>query len=242
MIEKKERVEVKLSKRPKKVTIIEGFPGFGLVGTIATGFLVEHLKCERIGTYYFENGPATLAIHECTVVQPIGIFYSKKYNLVIVHAIMSPQGLDWQAADVILDLAKQTDAKEIIAVEGVGSTEAEESRGFFHSIGSETNYQRMKKAGVSCLKEGIVVGVTSALMMKSPIPVTAVFAETHTNMPDSKAAAKIVEILDKYLDLKVSYAPLLKQAEEFEHKLMGMMEKGSQSAEIQKHKAMSYVG
>ena len=32
-----------LTKKPKKVTIVEGFPGFGLVATIACEFLLDHL-------------------------------------------------------------------------------------------------------------------------------------------------------------------------------------------------------
>ena len=37
-------MELILSKKPKGVTIVEGFPGFGLIGTIATEFLIEHLE------------------------------------------------------------------------------------------------------------------------------------------------------------------------------------------------------
>jgi len=58
----KEEIKLNLTKNPKGVTIIEGFPGFGLVGTIATGFLIEHLKCEKIGTYFFETPPATIML------------------------------------------------------------------------------------------------------------------------------------------------------------------------------------
>ena len=45
------------------------------------------------------------------------------------------------------------------------------------------------------------MGITSALMVtaKDNIPLTCLFAEAQTNMPDSKAAAKVIETLDKYL-------------------------------------------
>ena len=45
------------------------------------------------------------------------------------------------------------------------------------------------------------MGITSALMVttKETLPLTCFFAEAHTNMPDSKAAAKVIETLDKYI-------------------------------------------
>ena len=105
--------EIQLSSKPRGVTVVEGFPGFGLVGTIATGFLIDHLKCERIGNHWFEELPATLAIHEKKIVDPVGIYYSKKYNLVILHSIASVAGIEWKAAEHVLDLVKQCSAKEI---------------------------------------------------------------------------------------------------------------------------------
>ncbi|MBU1854202.1 MAG: PAC2 family protein, partial [Nanoarchaeota archaeon] len=69
-----------------------------------------------------------------------------------------------------------------------------------------------------------------------------IFAETHSALPDSKAAAKVIEVLDKYLGLKVDYKPLLKQAEEFENKLKNMIQQTSKTTEESDKKYMSYLG
>jgi len=61
-------------------------------------------------------------------------------------------------------------------------------------------------------------------------------------MPDSKAAAKIIETLDKYMGLAVDYKPLLKQAEKFEEKLKDLMKQSQQSQDMQDKKKLSYVG
>ena len=235
----KEEIKVNLTKKPKGVTVVEGFPGFGLVGTIATGFLLDHLKCEQIGNYFFEIPPATIAIHECKMVDPISIYYNKKHNLVIIHSISSPMGIEWKCADLVLNVCKQLDAKELITLEGVGSTEKEETRGFWFTVGDS---KKIGKLGYECLGEGIIVGVTAALMMKSHLPLSCMFAETHSKLPDAKAAAKIIEILDKHLKLGIDYSPLLKQAEEFEKKLRGMMEQTSKAEDLAKKKKLRYVG
>jgi uncharacterized protein len=235
-----------LTKKPKNVTVIEGFPGIGLVGTIATGFLVDHLKCEKIGSYFFENTatPSMIAIHECKLVDPIGIYYNKQYNLVIIHAITSAAGQEWRAADLILDICTQLNAKELITIEGVGSAEApaaKEASAFYFSKDTQTS-KKLDKLGHQCLNEGIIVGSTAAILLKADIKTTCMFAETHTKMPDSKAAAKIIELIDNYLGLKVDFKPLLKQAEEFEKKLKDIVSHGEKAQTLKQKKKFAYIG
>jgi uncharacterized protein len=231
---------MELTQKPKGATVIEGFPGFGLVGTIATGFLIDHLGCERIGNHWFEELPATMAIHDGKVVDPVGVYYSKKYNIVIIHSIASAQGIEWLACDAVLDVCKQIGAKELIAIEGVGSQRPDLQRAFYYSTDAK-NAKVLEKAGVEMMKEGIVIGVTSSLLLKAKLPLTAIFSETHTNLPDSKSAAKVIEVLDKYLGLEVDYRPLLKQAEEFEHQIKGLLQKQSSAQENSEKKNLSYI-
>ena len=47
-----------LKKIKKNPTVIEGFPGFGLIGSIATEYLVQHLSCEKLDNHYFDELPA----------------------------------------------------------------------------------------------------------------------------------------------------------------------------------------
>lgn len=231
-----------LNKKPKNPIIIHGFPGFGLVGTIASEFLLEHLKVEQIGRITVEEMPAMVAIHENKLVDPFGIFYNKKSNIVIVHAVAATHGFEWKLAGFIIELAKRLQAKEIISLEGVAGSNPDEFKTFFYAK-DKGNFEKLKKSGIEPLKEGIIMGVTGAILLKSEnIPLTCIFSETHTNLPDSKAAAKIVEGLDKYLGLKVDYEPLLKQAETFERKLQDLLKKGVEATELSEKKRMSYVG
>ena len=236
-------MQIKLSKKPKNCRLIEGFPGFGLVGTIASEFLLEHLEFEKIGKIIFDEMPATIAIHEAKVVEPLGIFYNKKYNLVLLHAITASAGQEWKLSEMVMNLSKQLNIKEIISLEGVGSSEeTTTSRVFFYS-NNEKNKEKFKKIKIEPLKEGIIIGVTGAVLLRAEkTPVSCVFAETHTNLPDSKAAAKIIEVLDKYLGLKVDYKPLLVQAEKFESKLKGLLTESQKAQQLSEKKKLSYVG
>ena len=236
-------MQIKLSKKPKNCRLIEGFPGFGLVGTIASEFLLDHLKFEQIGKIISDEMPATVAIHEAKVVEPLGIFYNKEYNLVLLHAITASSGMEWKLSEIVINLSKQLNVKEIISLEGVGSSEeTTTSRVFFYS-NDEKHREKFNKLKVEPLKEGIIIGVTGAVLLRAEkIPVSCVFAETHTNLPDSKAAAKIIEVIDKYLGLKVDYKPLLVQAEKFEDKLRNLLTESQKAQQISEKKKLSYVG
>ena len=237
-------MEVIFFKKPKNPVIIEGFPGFGLIGTISTEFLIDHLKTELIGKIIIDKLPAMVAIHEGKVVEPLGIFYSKKYNIVITHVVTAATGLEWPIAEAVLKIAEELDAKEIISLEGVGNPMAKDDENvktyFFSS--DETKRKKIKKQGCEPLNEGIVMGATAVLLINSHFPITCFFAETHSTLPDSKASAKIIEELDKYLDLKVDPKPLLDTAEQFEEKLKKIMLQSQNASEEQEKKRLSYVG
>ncbi|MBN2368349.1 proteasome assembly chaperone family protein [Candidatus Woesearchaeota archaeon] len=235
-------MEIKLTKKPVKPKIIDGFPGFGLIGTITTEFLIEHLGAEKIGSFHYDELPATIAIHKEKLVDPMGIFYNKKYNIVILHTILNSVGLEWKLSSAIHKMAKDMQTTEIISIEGVSSPQVTESENVFYFTNSSKNRTKIDKMGLQPLKESIIVGVSAALMLRSKIPLTCFFAETKSELPDSKAASNIIKVLDDYLGLKVDFKPLLKQAEEFEEKFKTILKQSSLTQKERDKKQMSYLG
>lgn len=217
-------MKIELTQRPKSPTIIEGFPGFGLVATIATEFLVKHLNAVKIGQIWDSKLLPMAAIHDSQVLDPLGVYYCKKHNIVLVHALSNVKTMEWDIADSLIQLSKQLNAKEVISLEGVGSPEGK-LRTFYYTD-NKVNKTKMEKIGLLPLKEGIIMGVTGALLLKRPPRVSCIFVESQMGLADSKAAAKIIEVLDSYLGLKVDTAPLLKAAAQFENKIKGVLKKG----------------
>ena len=112
---------------------------------------------------------------------------------------------------------------------------------FYHTE-NKKRAETLEKMKIEALEEGIIVGVTSSLLLKSKDPITCIFAETHSNLPDSKAAATVIKVLDKILGLKVDPKPLLDQAEKFEEKLKQMMEQTELASQEREKKQLNYVG
>lgn len=236
-------MEIELFKKPKNVTIIEGFPGFGLVSTIATEFLMDHLKCEKIGRIWSKEMPAMAAVHESKIIEPIGVYYNKKYNVVLVYGLNNAKGTEWEIADSLFKIYDELKAKEIIGIEGVGTLNEKNLYDILYYANFEEGKKKWEKLSARLLKEGIIIGVTGALMLKSDKQnLSCIFIETNSKLPDSKAAAKVIEYLDKYMPFDVDYAPLLDQAKKFEEKLKKIMEKGAEATQMAEDKKLTYLG
>jgi uncharacterized protein len=229
-------VKIVLKKIPKNPIIIEGFPGFGLVGTIATEFLLDHLKAELIGEFEYNEFSPIVAIHKGEVVNPMAVWHVPGKNLVIFHTILNVKGFEWEIANEINAAAKKMGAKQIIGLEGVATDDQNaEIKAYYYGD------KKLEKAGAEPVKESIIMGVSGALMLRNP-KVSCLFTTVHSQLPDSKAAAKMIEILDKYLGLDVDYNPLLKQAQLFEEKIKTILQQSSKAVKDSDKKTMSYLG
>jgi len=146
---------------------------------------------------------------------------------VIIHSISGTQLVEWEAADIVLDICDQVHAKHLISIEGVGSLNPKDEKVFYYTNDPaiEKKYTRHH---LEALGEGIIVGVTGGLLVKASRKMSCLFAETHSKLPDAKAAAKIIEVLDKIFDLDVDPKPLMKQAAQFEEKLKNIMAKAEE--------------
>ncbi|MEM2873840.1 MAG: PAC2 family protein [Candidatus Nanoarchaeia archaeon] len=241
------KLQLKLKIKPRKnAIIIEGFPGFGFVATIAVEFLMDHLKMHSIGSLWSPKLPPLVFVHNNRLVQPLEILHNDKYNLVVLEAVTGIGGMEWEVADALLKLYKKIDAKEIISIEGIGGPIEKKMSEAYYYTNQETLSKKYKAIGLSTIREGVIFGPSAALMLKADkdINASAIFAETHSNLPDYKAAAKIIEVLDKYLGLKVDYKLLLKRAGEFEERLKAFIEKAKEASEMKKNKEqeMPYIG
>ncbi len=231
------------AKKPERPIIIEGFPGFGFVSTIATDYIIKHLGAKPIGRIVSDKLLPIAALHKNEVIYPLEIFYDKKTNIIIVQALTPVEGLEWRLADAIIRLAKEVNAKEIIGLEGVASKdEIKNSNVFFYS-----NREEKKKAlieiKIKTLQEGIIIGVTGALLMKvKDVPFSCFFVETHSELPDNKAAAKLIQVIDKYMGLSIDPKPLVEKAKEVEEKIKGLLTTLKEAKAVKEEKKLRYMG
>ncbi|MDD9954577.1 MAG: PAC2 family protein [Candidatus Woesearchaeota archaeon] len=224
-----------LSSTPKNPTIILGFPGIGLVGPIVTEFLVEHMKTTQLGTFVYDNLPATAAIHKGKLVHPMSIHYSKGHNIIVLYTILNMHDHEWDVSNAVNKLAEEVQAKELIVIDGANTIGADAKQLF--CFGDE----KLQALGATPLKESVITGVTGSLLLTAE-NVNCIFAGVEQNTPNAHAAARVVEFLDTYLGLRVDTKPLKKQAVEFEQKLSSVMQQGKQALDEKEKRRMDYLG
>jgi predicted ATP-grasp superfamily ATP-dependent carboligase len=238
-------MEVKWLKKPKSgATIISGFQGFGLVGTIATEFLIDHLNAKQIGRIEGSKIVPMIAVHKGKIIEPLSIFYDEKENIILIRSIVPLQNLEWEIADILMNICDSVKAKEFITIEGISGfgerINEKNIKSFFFSADAK-KAKKLQSIGIEELNEGIILGVTASLLSRAKNG-TFLFSEAYSELPDSRSAAKIIEVLDKYLDLKVDYKPLIAKAEGFESKIKEILVKGSDIMKQKNQKETSYVG
>ncbi len=232
---------LKLDKTPNKPTVIEGFPGVGLVASIVTEYLIEHLNAKLIGKIILENMPPIVAIHNREIVQPFGIFYSENKNILLIHGLTMAKGFEWDLSDNIIELCNKTNTQHMISIEGVPAR-TQSPKTYFYTT-SKKYKKNLEELGAKPLENGIVLGVTSSLLIKNEkVPQTCLFVETHMGLPDSKSAALIVKDLNKILELNVDVKPLINKAQEFEKKLKKILSSAKNASDVKRQKEMNYVG
>ncbi|MBU2590127.1 MAG: PAC2 family protein [Nanoarchaeota archaeon] len=234
-------MEIILNKKPKSPTIIEGFPGLGLIATISTEFLIKHLNAKSIGHIWSKELMPIAAVHENKIVQPLEIYFAEKENIVIVHALSDVRGLEWDISETLKKLYTMLKAKEMITIEGILSSSP--TNGVFFYASNHSKKKKLESISLTPLKEGIIMGVTAGLVLKpKSMNMTGIFVETQSKLPDSKSAAKVVEVLDNYLDLKVDSKPLLAAAEQFEQKLKALLDQTKKTKDHKKARELDYLG
>jgi len=139
-------------------------------------------------------------------------------------------------ADCIIQMAQELEAKEVISLEGVASTDpAEKPKAYFFGNPS------FKEAGAEVVQECVVLGVSAALMLRHP-KTSCLFVNAHSGLPDSAAAAKLIEVMNKHFGMNLDTQPLLKQAEEFERKIHKIVRESEKTQTELDKKGMSYLG
>jgi len=92
----------------------------------------------------------------------------------------------------------------------------------------------LKKYAIEETKEGMITGITGVLLFEGARlkqDVLCLLAEAHSSYPDSRAAALLVETIDKMLpEIKIDTQPLYKEAEDIEQKIRSFIKQAQPTA------------
>jgi uncharacterized protein len=218
-------------------TVIDGFPSVGLVSTITANYLISLLKLEQIGVLDSKYFPTVSIIRDAEPLNPVRIYASdprahgEDYPpiVVFISEFQPPANLVKLIASTILDWIEEQMCSLLISPEGLvidresmGETESEEIVAY--GVGSTERARTLLEAnGIPLFKEGVISGVAGVLLNEGKrrgFDVINVLAEARPNYPDARAAAKVIEAIDKLIPhIHIDVEPLYAEAENIELKL-----------------------
>ena len=215
----KEIVQVILEKEPsvKNPLLIEGFPGIGLVGNIASQYIVNELKMTYLGAMSSRYFPPLAVLTGGVVNMPVRIYEDAAKGLVILTADIPVHPLaSYEIGKEIVSFAESIGAREMVCLAGI-TVMGDEHR-VFGAVSRQNLLDRIKdKAEI--FEIGTISGITGSIMNECRIknlPAICLLGETASAEPDPRAAVATIETLNKIYDLGITTANLSEQAEQNE--------------------------
>ncbi len=214
----------------ENLTVIDGFPSIGFVGTIAARYLVEELDMELVGYIESDKIPSVAIVHKSKPCPPIRI-YAKNNLIIILSELIIPFQFTHDFSKMLIKWFKEIKPKEVISLVGISADptplkiinqtadEPDYEKHIVYGIATNEDLnKKMEKLGVNVIHEGTLTGASSDLLlncMEYDIPAVTLMSEAHF-VPDPLAAAAVLNVLNEYLSLKVDVKKLVEQGKKVE--------------------------
>jgi uncharacterized protein len=208
-----------ISEDVKDAVVLEGSPELGLIGNILGWLLVEQLKMKQIGYIDSKQFPPLAVLYKGIAIHPFRIYSSDGIVLFLSDFIVPPT-VSYDMSKAIVDWMERNNSKELITFNSM--VVMEKSGAVAGAANSGDALKRLGDIELPILPFGNVNGLSGSLLTRTAtknIPASCLFAEVLNQYPDPRAAASIVNVLNKMLDIDVDAEPLIKEAEEIEERL-----------------------
>lgn len=267
------RIKKLLDTMPKlnNPIMVEGLPGIGNVGKVVVDFLVDELKAKKVCEIRSFGFPNSVFVDENSMIEmPTVALYYKKFNgkgskrsrqkrdIILLAGDVQPfeEEASYEFSYKILEMMDDFRSKELITIGGIGLNAVPENPKVYCTGNSKDVINRYTKdVDVSKNLYGVVgpiIGATGLLVglaKEKDIDAVCFLAETY-NHPlylGMKGSQKILEVLNKKLDLGLKLRDFGKEIEEVEKELMRRtkdlenVSKKAKMSKFQKDEA-SYIG
>lgn len=228
-------------------TLVEGFPGLGLVGTIAVKYLSEKLDFEEVGYLESEYFSPVLRIHNGLPLHPGRIYASKKHKVVLLVAEqIIPRKIMYDLSQKLIEWIRKKKITRVISLAGIRSDE--EGEKIYGIAANAKSLAALKKWKVQTIEEGLTTGITALILTElkhaPDIEAFSILANVR-QQADYRAAATVIKKLDDlYPSFAIDVKPLEAEAKKTEAMLREQMKEiSSKQNELdQSESAAPYYG
>jgi uncharacterized protein len=217
---------------PSGATMLIGLPDVGLVGLIATSYLISELDLEEIAYMDSDLLPPVVVLHEGLPHAPLRIYGNENFIAVISELAIPAPALH-TVMRTLVDWGQTKKVKMVVSMGGIPiqNRQVITEPKVYGAASTKELLDMLSKKELSILKEGYMVG-PQALSMRycaeKKIPAIALLAQSFYNYPDPEAAAMVLKELSKIAEVKIDVSKLLEKGEEIRLKARDIMKRTQQ--------------
>ena len=226
----KEQANIEL----KNPIMVEGFPGLGMVGSIATTYLVKQLKAKKMATLYSPHFPYHVLVNKQGSARLLHgeIFYWKnetgENDLILMTGDSQAQTIEGQfeVANSILDYAEKKQVKTIITLGGYRN-EVEETPKVVAVSTSPALFEKALNSKAISSEAGTPIVGTAGLILGlakfRKLDALCLLGETRGYFPDPKTAKTVLAVLQGILKVDADLKGLDEEIEKSKE-ILGRMQ------------------
>jgi uncharacterized protein len=243
LVDIKPKKDINVISKPlplQGASVLIGFPGSGLVGTIALQYMVDQLEFEQIGTMTSKFFPPLAMMNKGVINDPVRIYLKNDIAAIVADIPIHPM-ICYETSRDIMDWLEPFKPKEVLTIAGIITNEPEKR--VFGVATTEDALKRIEEHTLS-LPIGSISGIASSLLTECKargITAYGLLGET-VNAPDPRASAATIEVLNKMYNLGLDMQPLIDQAVEIEQSMQKISDEVQQSAEQSPKKDLIMYG
>lgn len=217
---------------PSEATMLVGLPDVGLVGLIATSYLITELHLEEIAYVDSDLLPPVVVLHKGLPHAPLRM-YGNQNLIAVISELAVPVPAIYSIMWKIVDWGQAKKVKRIVSMGGipVESRQAITEPQVFGAASDQELLDMLNKRGLSILNEGYIVGPQALGMRYSinkKVPAMAILAQSFYNYPDPEAAAMALKEFSRIFEIKVNVSRLREKGEEIRLKTRDIMKRTQQ--------------
>jgi uncharacterized protein len=199
----------------KEITLLTGFPGSGLVGSIVLQYLVENAEFTHLGNITSKYFPQ-ISLATNGIAQAPMRLYEKNNIVAILTDVPIPPQISYEiSAGLIEWFSDKVAINDLVVIGGVAT--GNEGERVFGVATTREGLEKIKDQTI-ILPALSVTGISGSMIIEAQlrgIPATGFLVETNFNV-DPRAAIEALKILNTRYGFDVDTQPLMKQADQIE--------------------------
>ena len=211
--------EVTHEEKPSE-RVIAGFSSFGLAGLTAVDFLVNELDFEETGHISTDALPSITPFSNGSPRHHTRLFSRPDLEItLLVNELFVPLGAADSFAKAILEWTDSNEVKEITILSGVPVQHGPDGHQVFYVATEDYQGERLADAKIPAMGGGFLDGVNASLIgrgMDSDLRVGVFNTPVHDQIPDVKAALRLLEAVERFYGIDIDTSALEQFSSEVE--------------------------